>query len=119
MQSSWSEGDNNMAYKNPVIFINFILSMPQLSGPQGELLRRQNGERIQLEKDLAKEETDAIDNMLYDSDNKQRQITESMAESLALKLQGIGCILLQKIPSLILLMALLWCEINIILYSLC
>ncbi|RUS80922.1 hypothetical protein EGW08_011303, partial [Elysia chlorotica] len=60
----------------------------QLSGSQGELLRRQNGERIQLEKDLAKEETDAIDNLLCDNDAKHKQITESMAESLALKLQG-------------------------------
>lgn len=89
MQSGRAAGVSANTTTNTTNIVNTSgATHTQLNGSQGELLRRQNGERIQLEKGLAKEEAEAIDNLLYDNDNKQRQITESMAESLTLKLQG-------------------------------
>jgi hypothetical protein len=55
---------------------------------QGELLRQQNGEKMALERELAKAEQGAFDSTLNDLENNRRRTVETMMDALALKMQG-------------------------------
>lgn len=60
----------------------------QTTQDQAELLRRQNGEKMELERDLEKDEKEALDNVLQDQDAKRRGIMDGLSQALAVKLQG-------------------------------
>lgn len=58
------------------------------SGNQGELLRQQYGEQMQLEQELAKSEQEAYDSAIRSLAESRRKTVDSVMESLSLKLQG-------------------------------
>ena len=55
-----------------------------------ELLRRQNAEKLELERRLVAEEGEALARLTADHDAKKQKIMDEMAEKLANKLSGIG-----------------------------
>ena len=61
---------------------------PQQTAAQGELLRQQNGEKMQLERELARTEQEAFDSTLNDLEQNRRKTVDTMMDALALKLQG-------------------------------
>lgn len=58
------------------------------SGSQGELLRQQYGEQMQLEQELTKSEQEAYDSAIRSLAESRRKTVDSVMESLTLKLQG-------------------------------
>ena len=60
-----------------------------MSGAAGELLRNQNSERIQLEQELSREESDALETVLKDAKEKERNSLDKLAQDLEQKLQGM------------------------------
>ena len=60
----------------------------QQTAAQGELLRQQNGEKMQLERELARTEQEAFDSTLNDLEQNRRKTVDTMMDALALKLQG-------------------------------
>ena len=61
---------------------------PGQTAAQGELLRQQNGEKMQLERELARTEQEAFDSTLNDLEQNRRKTVDSMMDNLALQLQG-------------------------------
>lgn len=59
-----------------------------LSKAFAEILRRQNAERLRLERELLKEEQEALAQLANEEDNKRRHVTEGMADGLITDLQG-------------------------------
>ena len=55
---------------------------------QSDLLRRENAERLQLERDLSTEERKALEAAMVDDDKKRQALLKEKAEELASKLQG-------------------------------
>ena len=53
-----------------------------------ELLRRQNAEKLSLERRLMQEEHEALDRLTADQDAKRRKLLDDMAERLTNKLAG-------------------------------
>ena len=55
---------------------------------QNDLLRRQNAERLQLERDLLAEEDRTLNELLSDSELKRNKIIHDIGEKMASRLQG-------------------------------
>ena len=53
-----------------------------------ELLRRHNGERLKLERDLLKEEQAAIAQFVEGEENKRKQTIDTMTDGLVSSLHG-------------------------------
>lgn len=55
---------------------------------KGELLRRQNGEKLQLERELEKDEREALEKLTQMEEDKRKQTIDQMSGGLVGKLQG-------------------------------
>ena len=53
-----------------------------------ELLRRHNGERLKLERELLKEEQEAIAQLVEEEENKRKHTVGNMADTLVSNLHG-------------------------------
>ena len=53
-----------------------------------ELLRRQNAEKLQLERNLAKEEQEALERVTAEQNIKRQRLIEEMGDKLSNKLAG-------------------------------
>ncbi|WAR00886.1 hypothetical protein MAR_025258, partial [Mya arenaria] len=60
----------------------------QLSRAFAELLRRQNGERLRLERDLLKEEQEALGQLVEEEENRRRHVTDGLTDDLSSNLHG-------------------------------
>ena len=69
------------------VFSGFLF-LRKLNEFQGEVLRRQNGERLALERELEKEEREAMGVVLQKEDDKRKDKVGHMTDGLAGKLQG-------------------------------
>ena len=56
---------------------------------QSELLRRQNAERMDLERNLLDEEMDSLKRLTDDTEARRQQALQTGAQRLAAKVQGI------------------------------
>ena len=61
--------------------------MSQVHG-QSDLLRRQNAQKLQLERTLAMDEQAVLEGSVRETDEKRRKVVEEMAEKLVVKLHG-------------------------------
>ena len=71
-----------------------------LSKNWAELLRRHNGERLKLERELLKEEQEAIAQFVEGEENKRKQTMNTMTDGLVSNLHGKNCKLPYSINSL-------------------
>ena len=55
---------------------------------QSDLLRRQNAQKLQLERTLAMDEQAVLEGSVRETDEKRRKVVEEMAEKLVIKLHG-------------------------------
>lgn len=65
--------------------------MPFKTSTHSQLLRRQNGERISLERDLSGEESLALEKLEEEQESKRRQLVNKMSSDLAEKMRGEFC----------------------------
>ena len=68
--------------------LNHIISIFQVHS-ENDLMRRQNAERLQLERDLVGSENQTFGEQAEEFDVKRRQIIENATKDLNTKLQGV------------------------------
>ena len=73
----------------PFFFFFFMTKQGGISKAWADMLRRQNAERLKLERELMKEEQDALGLELEQHESKRKHTVDNLTDNLATSLQGI------------------------------